>query len=145
AFGYAIPVNLACALAQNVIDNYTSASGKARIAKLGVSLKTEDDKGVYDEATGKYFIEEKVILDTVEVTGAAYKAGLQRGDTLVSATLRSPSNGTKTVNLTREYMLGNLLMEVRLGDSITFRVSRDGQAKDVTVAFSSGSNFSTIA
>lgn len=143
AFGYAIPANLAIPLARNIIDNYSSAGGNALVARLGVTMKVQEGKGVYDESSGKYFIEEKVVIDTVEMRSAANAAGLKRGDTLISATLNRAGN-SQTVQLTRLHKLSNLLMQARFGDTLTLKVSREGKLAETTVNFNDASYFATI-
>ena len=143
AFGYAIPANLAIPLARNIIDNDSSAGGNALVARLGVTMKVQEGKGVYDESSGKYFIEEKVVIDTVEMRSAANAAGLKRGDTLISATLNRAGN-FQTVQLTRLHKLSNLLMQARFGDTLTLKVSREGKLTETTVNFNDASYFATI-
>ncbi len=143
AFGYAIPANLAIPLARNIIDNDSSAGGNALVARLGVTMKVQEGKGVYDESSGKYFIEEKVVIDTVEMRSAANAAGLKRGDTLISATLNRAGN-SQTVQLTRLHKLSNLLMQARFGDTLTLKVSREGKLTETTVNFNDASYFATI-
>ncbi len=105
--------------------------------------KVEDDKGVYDETSGKFFIEEKIVLDSVEIGTAAYSAGLKKGDTLISAALNSAS-GTTQMNFTRLQQVADLLMKVRLGDTLVLKVSREGKFTDVTVRFTESKYFATV-
>ncbi len=143
AFGYAIPSNFAMSVVQNILDNYDRAEGAVRLARLGVVTKVEDDKGVYDETSGKFFIEEKIVLDSVEIGTAAYSAGLKKGDTLISAALNSAS-GTTQMNFTRLQQVADLLMKVRLGDTLVLKVSREGKFTDVTARFTESKYFATV-
>lgn len=123
--GYALPINQVLAVVRNIVDN----NMKLKSAKLGITVVTEDSKSLFNERTGKVYIQEKIVVRSVDI-GAAAAAGLEQGDTLVSATL----NGT-TVDLTRRYKLTTLLLDVRLGDSMTLVVSRGGAKEEVTVIF----------
>ncbi len=131
-FGYAIPVNTALAVANNCRAN----GGSLKSAKLGISVATEESHSVYDEKTGKLYKSEKIVIQSVDNGSAARVAGLDVGDTFVSATL----NG-KTVQLTRRYKLTNLLLGVRKGDTLTLVVSRSGKAVTLNVTFDKDSYF----
>lgn len=144
AFGYAIPVNLVKPLVENILDNYATAKGAAYSAKLGVTVTKKDGKGVYDEETGKYYIEEKLTVQSVNLGSAARAAGLEAGDTFLSVTLKHAAGGEKAVSITRDYHLSNLLLEVRYRDTLVIRISRGGEVKQVTVSFTERSYFSTV-
>lgn len=133
-FGYAIPVNTALAVANNCRAN----GGSLKSAKLGISVATEESHSVYDEKTGKLYKSEKIVIQSVDNGSAARVAGLDVGDTFVSATL----NG-KTVQLTRRYKLTNLLLGVRKGDTLTLVVSRSGKAVTLNVTFDKDSYFTS--
>lgn len=135
-FGYAIPVNLAMPLVENILDH----KGSAAVARIGITAgaTVADSKGVYDETTGKYYIEEKVIVKSVETSSAGFSI-LKRGDTLISATLKG-----KTVQITRLHILTNLLFEVRQGDTLTLTVSRDDAPVTLTLNFNKSNYFTSI-
>ncbi len=140
-FGYAIPVNLAVPLVQNILNH----NGSAVVAQIGITAKVADSKGVFDERTGKYYIEEKLVVDSFASTnGAGYNAGLQRGDTLLSATLETSTGVKKTVQLTRLHNLTNLLFEVNSGDKLHLSVSRSDEIQTVTVSFNQSRYFTTV-
>ncbi|MDE6676138.1 MAG: S1C family serine protease, partial [Clostridia bacterium] len=108
-FGYAIPANLAVSIAQNVIDN----DGRAVVARLGITVSVYDSKGIYDEERSKYYVQEKIVVESVTSGSAA--SGLRRTDTLLSARLVQGGK-EKTVELTLRVMLHELLYEVRQGE-----------------------------
>ena len=123
AFGYAIPSNLALRLAQNIIDN--SGSGGARIADIGFDTKAEDSKGVYNEALGKYFVEERVVVQNANsLQGVGYAAGIRSGDALYSATVKRGGATVLSVAVTRKYKFDNLLLLLRAGDTLELTVVR---------------------
>ncbi len=124
--GYAIPIDHAIAVVQNIIAN----GGTYRKALLGITIQTESSRSVYDEETGRAFISEKLVIISVDGGTAAYRAGLNIGDTIVSMTL----NG-KTVQATRQYKMSETLLGVRKGDTLTVVVSRKGEAVTVNVTF----------
>lgn len=134
--GYAIPSNLALAVAQNVIDNSKLNSSKGAFrATLGVTVSVVDSKGVYDEASGKTYISETTQIQSVTAGGAA-QGKLRAGDTLYSVTL-----GGKEIVLTREHKLTTVLFNVRKGDTVQFKVARGGEIETVEITFSSDGYF----
>lgn len=141
AFGYAIPANLAIPLAQNIIDNATVISKSPLCARLGITLSVSDSRGVYDEQSGKYYIEEKVVVADVEALGAGSIGGIKKSDTLVSATLIGQDGVTRTVAITRVHKLSNLLMNARLGDTLQLTLSRNGETMEVTIELNKISYF----
>ena len=139
AFGYAIPANLALSVAQNIIDNSARGFKGACRATMGVSLSSYDSKGVYDEMTSKYYIEEKVIVASIgDFRGPGYRAGLRAGDTVGFAEIVRNGEVARTVEVTRRHKLTNLLFELRLGDTLRLTVTRAGsiQPLEIDVTFS---------
>ena len=140
-FGYAIPANLALSVAQNIIDNASDTVKGARRATLGISVASYDSKSVYDAATAKYYIEEKVVIAEITDTRTpGYRAGLRKGDTIVTAAIMRDGETVRTVDVTRRHKLTNLLFEVRLGDTLRLTVTREGSEEplEIDVTFSAG-------
>lgn len=142
-FGYAIPSNVALALAQNIIDAYKadpSVHGAA-VARLGLTSKVVDSHSVYDEKLGKVYIEQQIAVASVTTGSLASSAGFKINDTFLSITLY-PSSGTpRTVAVTSSIKVNTLLFCVRLGDRVEIEVSRDGETVTIPVAFSDVKNF----
>lgn len=134
AFGYAIPSNLALAVAQNVIDN-ADAKGAYR-ASLGVTVQVESSESLYDEATGKTYVEEKITLDSVTSGSVAAKMGLEVKDTVLSAKI-TKSDGTTVQEkaITRMHMLTTMMFNVRVGDTLSITVSRDNEQQTFEYTF----------
>lgn len=127
---YAIPKEIAIGVAKNVIANCTNSS-KRSVYKclLGITAKTSESKAVYDETTGLTRIKETIVVDSVEESGLSY-GSLLSGDILLTATF----NG-KTVDIDRSFTLSDMLLEAKVGDSVTISISRDGEEKTVTLTF----------
>lgn len=130
--GYAIPINHAIAVAGNIVYN----GGTLKQARLGITVATEESHSAFDPLSGRTFISEKVVTKSVTRGGAAYEAGMDVGDTIISLTL-----GEKTVQATRRFMISNVLLSVRMGDMLVVTVSRGGEILDLTVRFDSASYF----
>ncbi len=148
-FGYAIPVNLAFALAQNIIDTCTANPRNfgAAQARLGVTAQVASSRGVYNEQTGKVYLEEKVIVGEVDYLGMADNVGIKAGDTLISAKLTSSRGGEpyeREQTITRMFQLTNLLMEVRFGDVFELTVSRDNELVTFTLNYNKLTAFRSL-
>ena len=150
AFGYAIPANLVLSLAQNIIDTCTADSHVrgAVVARLGITAQVEQSRGVFDEATGKMYKEETIVISEISIGGIAYDSKkLFTGDTLVFAKLSSTRGGVpyeREVAITRLYKLTNLLFEVRGGDTLTLTISRGGELIEVEIKYESKDYFTTM-
>ena len=129
--GYAIPSNVAVAIAQNIIDYHASEAAQCvRRAMLGISLTTTDSAMVYDEETAMTVIRETVKVNKIEEEGGlGAQMGLAAGDTLVSVKV-----GTReTVVLTRQYQVIDELLNARVGDTVALVIRRSGSSEDTTV------------
>ncbi len=128
-FGYAIPANRALAIAHNILDACAASSSVrgARVATLGVTIETEDSAGRYDEETGRYYIEQKSVIRSITRGSLAERMGLEIADTFVTVTLRSSGGAVRTAEITRGYMVADLLFEARVGDTLEVSVSRGGE------------------
>ncbi len=136
-FGYAIPANTALAIAQNIIDTCAKspeAHGAAQ-ARLSVSVQVQDSRSVWDEETGKLYIEEKIVIYDITRGGAADKMGMLVGDTLISAKIISTRGGEREIAVTRDFKLTAFLFEVRLGDTVEFTVSRGGKTLTLSLVY----------
>lgn len=148
-FGYAIPANSALAIAQNIIDTCAKspeAHGGAQ-ARLGVTVQTADSRSVWNEETGKLYIEEKITAKEVVRGGAADKMGMLVGDTLISAELTSTRGGKSyehEIQITRDFKLTAFLFEVRLGDTVKFTVSRGGETLTLSLVYATEDYFRLI-
>lgn len=124
--GYALPITQVKYLVENLQDN----GGVARRAMLGVTYSTTASSASLNEK-GKLIITEEVTVASVS-NGASADGKLKVGDVFKSITI----NG-KTIEITRSYILNDLLLTVRKGDAITLRVFREqsGEDTDVTITF----------
>ncbi len=147
--GYAIPANLALSIAQSILDNaQIGSTHTATTGRLGINYQVTDMQGVYDETTGKYYTEQKIVVSQVTRGRLASRAGVQVRDTLYSAKLSSTRNGTpyeREVLLRNEYQLIALLFNARLGDELELRVLRGGELVTLSATFSENSDFESYS
>ena len=126
--GYAIPSNVAVSIAENIMDYcYGTATQRVQRAVLGITVSASDSKAVYDSKTGKISIKETVSVHEI-LSGSLVDGVLQVNDVLVSATVND-----QTVDITRQYHMIDLMLDVRVGDCITLNILRDGEEKTVSV------------
>jgi len=114
--GFAIPVNEARSIAGQLIT-----SGKATHAYLGVSSKD----GVVADGSAR---RAAAVLTIVRSGTPADTAGLQAGDAIIAVDGNSIDGSLSLVAQVRERSVG---------DKVTIKVVRDGQAKDITLALTS--------
>ena len=126
--GYAIPSNVAVAIAENIIDYcYGTDLERVQRALLGITVSTSDSKAVYDSTTGLISIEETVSV--YEVTKGSLAYGILKADDL----LVSASFGEKTQIITRQYNIIDMMLDVRVGDAVTFNIIRGGEEMTVSI------------
>ncbi len=131
--GYAIPVSVAKPLIENILDN---GSG-AHVARAGFTV-TGVGKSVFDETTGKTYIEENVVVDSVS---GASSSGLQVGDVVRSAAIMRGGNAVRSITATRRHYVENLFLEVRSGDTVVLLVSRENTTYRIELSFTGSSAF----
>jgi len=110
--GFAIPVNEARSIADQLIS-----TGKATHPYLGVASKD----GVVADGSAK---RAAAVLTNVVSGTPADKAGLQAGDAITAVDGNSIDGSLSLVAQVREHAVG---------DTVTFRVVRSGQAKDINL------------
>ena len=131
--GYAIPSNVAVSIADNIID-YCFGTELERVqrALLGITVTITDSKAVYDTESGYLGINETVAVYEVSSDSIASDA-LVADDVLVSATI-----GGKTVQITRQYHIIDMMLDVRVGDTVELTVLRGGEEKTVSIKITEG-------
>lgn len=140
-FGYAIPANLALAVAQNIIDNSKANGSKGALrATLGVTVGTLASTSCYDEKTGKTYILETVSVHEVSFGSMVY-GKLNVGDVLYSV---QRNDGPEKL-ITRLHNLGNFLFDVRKGDTVTITFSRGDKTMRESFVFSQNGDFTLFA
>lgn len=131
--GYAIPSNVAVSIAENIIDYcYGKSEERVQRALLGITVSTSDSKAVYNSETGSFTIEETVCVYEVS-SGSLADGILKAEDILVSATV----NGN-TTEITRQYHIIDMMLDVRAGDVVTLKILRGEEEMTVSITVSEG-------
>ena len=116
--GYAIPSNVAVAVAENIIAN----NGSFRRAVLRVTPTGTDTHLVYDTETLLTSIVETVKVGDVTAGGAGETIGLKKDDTILSLQVGE----REEVEVTRTFHIIDEMLNARVGDTIKVTVVRDG-------------------
>ena len=112
-------------------------------------MQTKSSESLYDETTGKTYIEEKVVVQAITSGSVAEKMGLDINDTILSAKI-TKSDGTTVQEkaITRMHMLTTMMFNVRAGDTLSITVSRDNEQQTFVYTFTeanSASEFTLFA
>lgn len=120
---YAIPVDLAVSIADNIIENHSVNPQKL---ELGVYIEVTPDGATFDSVSGK--ITRKDRIEVSSISGEPSNCVFNTGDVIKSVTV----NGT-VYEINRAYELDVLLFSIREQDSVSFTVLRSGVDVDVTI------------
>lgn len=124
--GYALPSTTVMAVADNIIDFcFEAECENVRRPIMGVTVITAASTAVYHKETGTISIRETVQIH--EVSPGQIGSVFQVGDILVSASL----NGV-VKEITRQHHVIDLMLTARPGDTVEFKVQRDG--KEITLS-----------
>ena len=125
--GYAIPSNVARAIADNIIDYcYGSDNESVMRGILGLTVTTDSITTRYDPESGMIIRNENVIVQEIS------SSGLAEDILKVNDIVKSISIGDKTVSVTRRHHLIDAMLDVRVGDTVSMTVIRDGE--EITVS-----------
>ena len=124
--GYAIPSNVVRAVADNIIDYcYGTDCESVMRGILGITVETTACSTEYDTETGLIVKRETVGVYAVNAGGLG-DGMLKVGDTVKAITV-----GERTVTVTRQYHLIDAMLDVRVGDSVSMVIIRDGEEMTV--------------
>ena len=116
---YAIPLEIV----KGTIENIMYYKDNAKIITLGVEVLSSNSKYVFDAQKGSGEIVETLTLYSVAENSISQQLGLEKDDVLLSFII----NGVEH-KLNRTFNIGDLILTIRSGDEISFKISRAGQA-----------------
>ncbi len=129
--GYAIPVSVACGVAENLIANcYNQENTGVVRAALGVTLSENELSTKFDPETGLITRKEEIAVASVAENSIAAEY-LQAEDVLLSLTLQG-----KTTEIYHAYHYLDAMLWAREGDTVTLTVLRDGEEITVHIPLS---------
>lgn len=120
--GYAIPSNVAKAIADNIIY-YCDGTDVENVLRpiLGITVSIYDKWAVYNGDIGLFEKMETIRVESVE-EGSLSVGYFEVGDIIKSITLKDV-----TKNVTRQHIVIDLMLGARAGDVVTFVVERNGE------------------
>lgn len=126
--GYAIPSNVARAVADNIIF-YCRDGNRESVYRvlLGITVKVSESYAEYDKETGKVRKREVISVDSIEATSSV-GSYLNIGDIINSITI----DGVKH-DVTRLFHVVDSMLDARVGSSVVINITRGEQTLDVTV------------
>jgi len=120
--GYAIPSNVARAIADNIIYHcYGKDCESVMRGMLGVTLTQTGISTSFDTETGVIVRSERVSVYAID-DGSLADSILEVGDILLSITV-----GDKTTEVTRQYHVIDAMIDARAGESVSIRLLRGGE------------------
>jgi len=130
--GYAIPSNVAKAVAENIIyyDNINEANDGAYRVLMGITVSISDSKSVYDEETGKVHKVETVIVGSIN-DDSIVKNILEVNDVINSITVDG-----KSYEITRTFTVVDAMLNARQSSTVIINVTSGGVTKDVSLDLS---------
>lgn len=131
ALGYALPITQISYVVDNIRANDTK---NVQVAWLGVTSTVTASKSVLNDNGTLDIVEEITVAEVIKTTTAeGYKPGAGQDKLKVGDVLKSVKIGDKTYAITRNYRLGDLMLNVRVGDTITINVLREGVETPVEI------------
>ena len=122
--GYAIPVDVAQAVADNILRNCDGEeSVRVKRPLLGIGIQTTALSSWYDPESGLIQKRETVSIVEVSETAPAFRVG----DVILSLKV-----GEDFAEITRQHQLLDLMLEGDAGETVIFTVLRDGETVEVS-------------
>ena len=122
--GYAIPSNVAIAIADNAIDY---SDGSIWRCLLGIEVSVKKYSTEYNVETGKIKKIEDVVVQNVGDKSAV------KDLLLPDDVINSISIGEETMEVTRKYHVFDFMLQARVGDTVTMNVTRGEESVDVII------------
>ena len=125
--GYAIPISIACSVADNIIY-YCEGTSKESVQRpmFGIEIKINDSKAVYTD-DGKIAVEEEIVVNSV-TKGSIADGKIKAGDIIKSITI-----GDKTYKVTRLFNTIDAMLNARVGETVITTVERGGTLIDISI------------
>lgn len=125
--GYAIPIGVVRGVADNIIDYcYGQECESVMRGLLGITVTTSALSTSYDSESGTFVKNEEITVYEVSAGGLGEEI-LKANDMIKSITV-----GEKTVVITRQYHLIDVMLDVRVGDTVSLVIVRDGTEMTVS-------------
>jgi len=130
---YAIPINLAINIANNIVRNCNGTTSTApQRCLLGITTTVSESKTVLNETTGKVDVIQKVMVYEISENSVAVNSNLEVGDIITSFTY----NG-KTYNVDRSFTISDFSYNFTSGSIVTLNVDRNNTQHSIDITLGS--------
>lgn len=132
---YAIPSNLAVAVAENIIRNCDGSTNMSvQKCMIGITVIISNPTVSYDEQTQAVIVTNDVLIISVKEDGVAY------GKLFADNVIKSVTIGDKCFDIKHNYDVGEALLYASEGDEVVFGVvDTDGEPMSVPVIITEAS------
>ena len=139
---YAVPLEIACGTADNIIYCFENGYDSLCAYKitLGITVLTQNSCYVYDAQTGYGEICEEVVINEVSDGSIAETMGLQSEDILSEIIV----NGTEYA-IARSFNISDLILTLRPGDILQCVVNRNGVSVSSDTYTLNSADFTAVA
>jgi len=130
--GYAIPINLAKSIADNILyhcDGYLKTSVYKPVLGIKISSK----------AVGNVIEGEEVVIKSIVEIKEVVADSLAEGKLLAGDIINSVSVDGNLHTVTRDYHITDCLLDARVGSTVVLNVTRGALTLDVTITITEGS------
>ena len=132
--GYALPSNVVRAIADNIIDYcYGKDCESVMRGLLGITIEVSDYDTYFDLESGLIIRIEEITVHEVTAGGLG-EAILKAGDVVKSITI-----GDDTITVTRQHHLIDAMLNVRVGDTVSLVIVRNGMETTVSTTITEDS------
>ncbi len=120
----ALPVDNVVKVVDNIISNYETYSSTESYSAgiyrytLGLTFTSSNSYAYYDSETETCIIYDDCVVSAVTDSSVASTLGLTAGNIITDITITS-GGVSNTINIDRSYMLAEILLTLRVGDSFT--------------------------
>ena len=128
---YAVPLEVVTGTVDNIIyyaNDGDSSTNNAYKVDFGITTSSSGSKYVYDSSSGYGAIEEDVKVESVISGGIAANVGVRTGDVIRGIIV----NGVEK-QITRTFMLDDVALTIRAGDTVSLVLERDGDSVTTSV------------
>lgn len=132
--GHAIPSNTAVGVANNLIYNSSLGYEIGKIARLGVITNIKSSKSYYSPEKLTTLIEEVVEIESVEEGSLAETLNMQAGYEFVKV-YHTNESGTQAFDISRQFYLFDILINVKVGETLVFEMKNGGETLQFTHQF----------
>ncbi len=136
--GYAIPINVAKAVADNIIYNCngtTQTTGK--FVRVGLTIGVQSSSAVIEQSTNLVKIVEKIYVVEIAEGSLSAATNLQVGDLINSVKVKQTATSeAQELDVTRIHILTDAVLSCFIGGSIELNVTHtDSSTENITIVF----------